>query len=146
MKPIAGLLLIVLIFFAAMNLIGKKDTLTFEGVKNASLIKTSAETYALKGELGFFNPSSFSSQLGSVNVEIYVERQFAGHIEYDFSHAIKSKSTLALPFEIRFTNEEVVLTDNTTTIEVRGSASPNTMLFNYTITVNDTLNISEFSE
>lgn len=146
MKRIAGLFLIVLVFFAAMNIIGSKEKLVFEELKNTTLIKTSAETYSLKGELGFFNPSSFSSQLGSVNVEIYVNRQFAGHIEYDFTHAIKNKSTLTLPFEIRFTNEEVALNDSTTTIEISGNASPNTMLFNYTIAVSDTLNISGFSE
>lgn len=146
MKRLIGLVAIVLVFFIALNFIGLSDKVEFKGLQNIQLIKTSDETYSLKGEMAFFNPSSFSSQLGNVNAQIFINEQFAGHIEQSFSQNIPSKSSFSFPFEIRFTHEEAKPSEKTNTITLEGKASSNSILFNYEISVNDTLNVSGFSE
>lgn len=146
MKRLIGLVVIVLIFFAVLNYVGLQDKVEFKGLQKVSLIKTSDETYSLKGEMLFFNPSSFSSQLGNVNAQIFINEQFAGHIEQSFSQNIPSKSSFSFPFEIRFTHEEAKPSEKMNTIELKGKASSNSILFNYEISVNDTLNVSGFSE
>ncbi|HEY0261901.1 MAG TPA: hypothetical protein VGB95_02670, partial [Chitinophagales bacterium] len=103
MKRILGLVLIVLVFFLALNYFGSKEKIEFKGAKIESLKKIADDGYSIKGELQFYNPSSFSSQLGSINVKILVNKQFAGHIEQTFSERISSKSDFYFPFEIRFT-------------------------------------------
>lgn len=137
MKHLIGLVLIVFIFFLVLNFFGSKEKIEFKNLENSSLVKTSEDTYSFKGGLVFFNPSSFASQLGNVNVDIYVNQQFAGHIEQTFTERISSKSSYTFPFEIRFTKDEATLNKTENSIEIKGKASSNSILFNYEIKIHD---------
>lgn len=142
MKRILGLVAVVVVFFLAMNYFGQQEKIAFKGVKIESLKQTTADSYTLKGEFIFYNPSSFASQLGNINAEIYINKQIAGNIAQTFTERISAKNSFYFPFEIRFTKEEVQINAESNEIEISGNGSPNSVFFNYKIPMNSKTTIS----
>lgn len=141
MKRTLGLLLLVGLLFAGYLAVVKPQPPVFEGLKAVSIDTIGTHGWSLKGEVVFRNPNSMRTQLGVIEFSVSVNGQPIGTILQEVNSGISKDGDYRLPFQLRYSSEEVVLRAPYH-ISLRGEARSNTLLGNYTVAMESEEDIS----
>ncbi|MFN8276398.1 MAG: hypothetical protein U0T84_02850 [Chitinophagales bacterium] len=132
MKRTLGLLLLVGLLFAGYLAAVKPQPPVFEGLEQVSIDTIGQHGWSLKGTVVFKNPNSMRTQLGVIEFSVSVNGQPIGTILQEVNSGISKGGEFRLPFQLRYTSEEVVL-QAPYHISLHGQARSNTLLGNYTV-------------
>ncbi|MFN8309648.1 MAG: hypothetical protein U0T73_06765 [Chitinophagales bacterium] len=130
MKRTLGLLLVVAVLFAGYLWVMKPKPPVCKGLEKVSFDSISPTGRELKGELLFANESKLRTQLGEIEFKAKINGTEVGAIHQEVSSGISKQETYRLPFQLRFSTDEIVL-QPPYRIEVTGEARSTTLFANY---------------
>jgi hypothetical protein len=128
------ILLIFIIGVTAYYQLVKPVPPTLRAVSNTQIKAIGATGAELSATLVFHNPNRISTQLGKLDVDIWLGETQIGSLHEAFTANISKGEDYSYPINIRFAKDEVKL-DTATRLRIDGTAGSSVLLANYTLSI-----------
>jgi LEA14-like dessication related protein len=137
-KKTLVIVFILLAFIAGYMYYNKPQPAQYRGASYIKVVKIANDAAEVRGDLVFHNPNKMRTQLGKVNFDVLINNISVGHIQQDFSTAIKADEDFHFTFQTRFE-----LTDSLRAelperfpVSITGTAGSDVWFANYTFPIN----------
>jgi len=139
MKPIAYLLLAIILFFSAC---AEPSPLIFKGVQSIKIEKASLGKNSFTAEFSYQNPNRFGLVLNKLDCNVYINDQLFTQYKLDTNFTIPANAAFVLPanMEIELSsllkNSVDILLNKPMKVGIKGNATISKGLFTKTIPIN----------